>query len=272
MTDYFFNSDELYHDANDYEVAPEIALCTKETFGQLSDEQKAPEVMFMSHQGPNELAPTPCDIPMVYQDIHYPLEKWAIFRMLPQMLKFDRALTDWITNVEKGTLITPSYDKERNQPSLWTYYETLPQWARDSPIVRQTLYAFEYHKPHMDIRQKEMGLNFAASMLRPIEGRYRKVITEVAESNKLRVTIEGGKAMMQELNFYTIDVADLGSDTEDDGGDDAAEKEMNRLLLSGGIDEEEAAQANIMERVMKQISNTDHEEERRKIYDEEMSI
>lgn len=99
--------------------------------------------------------------------------------------------------------------------------------------------AFEYNKPHLDIRQKELALNFMASMLRPIEGRYRDVITEVAGSNKLRMTIEGGKEMMNELNFYKIEVEDLGTDSGEEFGDDAAEKEVNRILMSGGIDEDE---------------------------------
>ena len=78
--------------------------------------------------------------------------------------------------------------------------------------------------------------------------------------------------MMNELNFYTIDVAELGSDTEDDGDDEAAEKEFSRLLM-GGLDEEEAAaRGNMLERVMKQIGETDHEVERRKVYDTEQTI
>ena len=127
-----------------------------------------------------------------------------------------------MNNVAKGLAIVPTYEKERNPPSLWTYYSTLPAWCRDNPLIRQTLFAFEYHKPHMDFRQKEIALNFIASMLRPVEGRLKEVITEVAISNKLRVTMENGKDMMSELNFYTIDIADLGSDTEDDGDDDSA--------------------------------------------------
>jgi len=43
-------------------------------------------------------------------------------------------------------------------------------------------------------------------MLRPIEGRYRDVLAQVAGSNKIRMTIEGGKEMMNELNFYKIEV------------------------------------------------------------------
>ena len=138
--------------------------------------------------------------------------------------------------------------------------------------MRQTLFAFEYHKPHLDIRQKELGLNFMASLLRPIEGRFRTVITEVGKSNKIRVNIENGKVMMNELNFYTIDKADLGSDTEDDGDDEAAEKEMSRLLM-GGLDEEEAlARGNMLERVMTSIGKTDLDQQRRQVYDIESSI
>lgn len=124
----------------------------------------------------------------------------------------------------------------------------------------------------MDIRDKEMGLNFMASFLRPIEGRLRSVITEVATSNRMRVNIENGKVMMNELNFYTIDVADLGSDTEDDGDDDAAEKEFSRLLMGGLDDEEAAANASLAEQAMRRIANIDREADRREIYDKEGNI
>lgn len=45
----------------------------------------------------------------------------------------------------------------------------------------------------MEMKDKELALNFMASMLRPIEGRFREVIEEVAQSNKIRVTMENGK-------------------------------------------------------------------------------
>jgi hypothetical protein len=75
--------------------------------------------------------------------------------------------------------------------------------------------------------------------------------------------MENGKQMMGELNFYIIDVADLGSDTEDDGDDAASEKEFSRLLLGGLDDEEAAARGNILERVMKEVGDADLEQERR---------
>ena len=138
------------------------------------------------------------------------------------------------------------------------------------------MFAFEYSKPHLDIRQKELGLNFMASMLTPVEGRLREVICEVAYSNKIRVNLTNAKEMMAELNMYTIDVAELGTDTEEEGNEAAAEREFNKLLLSGGLDsnkdDDAAKNADVLEEVMKEVTGRERDAERRKIYDEEMQI
>lgn len=114
-------------------------------------------------------------------------------------------------------------------------------------------------------------MNFVASMLRPLEGRYKTVVTEVAMSNKLRVTMQNGKEMMSELNFYTIDLADLGSDTEDDGDDDAEEKEFARLLMGGLDDDESPENMSTMQKVMKEMEGKSLEDDRREIYDNELT-
>ena len=59
-------------------------------------------------------------------------------------------------------------------------------------------------------------MNLACSFLRPIEGRLRDVIIEVAASKKLRMNIEAGKQMMQEQRFYEIDPEMLGETSDDD--------------------------------------------------------
>lgn len=113
-----------------------------------------------------------------------------------------------------------------------------------------------------------------ASMLRPIDGRLKDVITEVANSNKIRVNMTNAKEMMTELNMYQIDVAELGTDTEDDADGEAAnEKEFNRLLMGGGVDEEELlARGDVLDQVMHNFSKTDLDIERQRIYDQEMQI
>ena len=58
-------------------------------------------------------------------------------------------------------------------------------------------------------------MNFACSFLRPIEGRLRDVIIEVASSKKIRLNIELGKIMVNEQKFYELDPAELGDSSDD---------------------------------------------------------
>ena len=107
--------------------------------------------------------------------------------------------------MRQGTLKIPDFVKTINPPSLFAYYETLPKWARDHPAVRNVLMAFEYHKPTLDIRQKEIAMNYAMSFIRPIDKELENVIIEVANSNKIRMNIARCKEMINQLKFYEID-------------------------------------------------------------------
>jgi hypothetical protein len=90
-----------------------------------------------------------------------------------------------IKNLQAGALKVPDYLKEVNPPSLWAYYSTLPSWARNDPIVRNVMMAMEYHKPTLDIRQKEQAMNLACSFLRPIDTTLREVLVQAAASQKV---------------------------------------------------------------------------------------
>lgn len=53
--------------------------------------------------------------------------------------------------------------------------------------------AFEYHHPTMNIRDKELAMNYACSFIRPIDKDFEDVIVELASSNKIRLNIALGK-------------------------------------------------------------------------------
>jgi hypothetical protein len=86
-----------------------------------------------------------------------------------------------------------------NPPSLFEHYETLPKWARDHPRVGNVLRVFKYHKPTMDIRHKEIAMNYAMSYICPIDPVIEDIIIEVATSTKLRMNISYGKEMLNQL-------------------------------------------------------------------------
>jgi hypothetical protein len=85
------------------------------------------------------------------------------------MLHYDASMISFFRGLKNGTLRVPKFTEDINPPSLWAYYLTLPKWARDHPAVRNVMMAFEYHKPGLDIRKKEMALNYAMSFIRPID-------------------------------------------------------------------------------------------------------
>jgi len=92
---------------------PEFALFSKQNYN-IQEGTKNPEITFSSNMGPNELPVLQPDAPMMYQKLHDQLERWTIFRMLPQILAYDKAYNDFMENVNKGLVTVPGYEKERN--------------------------------------------------------------------------------------------------------------------------------------------------------------
>jgi hypothetical protein len=125
-------------------------------------------------------------------------------------------MMNFFKGIRQGTMRVPDFINTINPPSLFAYYETLPKWARDHPAVRNVLMAFEFHKPTLNVREKEVAMNYAMSFIRPIDKDLEDVIIEVATSNKIRMNIARGKEMINQLKFYEIDDHTLGTDTEEE--------------------------------------------------------
>lgn len=165
----------------------------------------------------------------------------------------------------------PDLQKMINPPTLWAYYLTLPQWARDNPGVRNVLMAYEYHKPTLDIRQKEIALNYAISFLRPIDKATEDVIIDIALSNKARLNVQKGREAINQLKFYELDEEDLGTSSEDDDdgeelvGDDGQiiQVQQKRGGMSSGIDDDEDAEVKVKS-AMEKFALGQEEDERYK--------
>ena len=57
-----------------------------------------------------------------------------------------------MNQIDKGQIKVPDFANLVNTPTLWAYYETLPRWARNDPVVRNVMMAMEYKQPHLGIR------------------------------------------------------------------------------------------------------------------------
>lgn len=132
--------------------------------------------------------------------------------------------------------------------------------------------ALEYNKPFLDFRQKEIALNYLCSIMVPIEGRLLEVITEIASANKIRLNRENAKEMLQELNYYEMDIAELGSDTEDEG-EDKGDKLMEKML-TGSLDDDDESKKSLLTKAFNSMKSTRDQlgDTRRELYEKEMSI
>jgi hypothetical protein len=191
---YFLEEDEIYPLAS-YNGQPEFSIFERERYNVENDDE-LPSVTMSTNMGPNELAPLPSEHTLNYQQVHWELERWTVFRGLPQMMHYDQTMLNFFKGLRQGTLRVPDFVNTVNPPSLFAYYETLPKWAREHPAVRNVLMAFEFHKPTLNIREKEVAMNYAMSFIRPIDKDLEDVIIEVATSNKIRMNIARGKEMI----------------------------------------------------------------------------
>lgn len=106
----------------------------------------------------------------------------------------------------------------------------------------------------------------------PIEGRLLEVITEIASANKIRLNRENAKEMLQELNYYEMDIAELGSDTEDEG-EDKGDKLMEKML-TGSLDDDDESKKSLLTKAFNSMKSTRDQlgDTRRELYEKEMSI
>ena len=84
---YFQKEDEVYPLQN-YKGIPEQVFFEREEYNVENDDE-LPAVNVTSSMNPDELAPLPSDHTYDYQQVHWELERWSIFRGLPMMMQYD---------------------------------------------------------------------------------------------------------------------------------------------------------------------------------------
>ena len=212
-----------------YDGLPEFELFNRENFNVQRDED-LPTITFMSNTRLNELAPQPSETPLEYQEYHPFLEDWAVFRLLPQVMHYDKKMNEFFKGINAGTYRIPDYINNVNPPSLFAYHSTLPSMFRNHSMVTNMLYAMEFHQPKTEFRDKELALNYMASFLRPIDERLLAVIKIMASAQKVRLNMELGKQMMNELKFWQLDTHEVGTESDEEGMD---EEDITQLIGKG---------------------------------------
>eukprot|EP00347_Sterkiella_histriomuscorum_P022338 403330831 len=261
-------SDDNDSPTHNFEGIVEWALLDQDTY-QVEEDFELPSIVLQTDLAPNELPIIPNDHTYIYQDVHYELERYTIFRSLPSMMQFNDKHNELLLGFATGRIKAPNFMETINPPSLWAYFLTLPQWARHHPIVRDVLMAMEYHKPDLDIRQKELALNYAVSFIRPIDKTLENVIIDIASSNKIRLNAQLGKEAINTLKFYDFDPELLGTTSESEELPEMDEEDQQQLrnqrsnTFNYGADDDEDNQRRVVS-AMERFASGQEEDERDK--------
>lgn len=110
-------------------------------------------------------------------------------------------------------------------------------------------------------------MNYMASMLRPIEGKLLEVIKDVAGAKKLRLNVEMGKKMINDIKYWEFDYTELGEMTGDEErGAASAAKPLAEL------DDEELEKMSAADRILATMNDDYREKERLQIMEKEQSV
>jgi hypothetical protein len=151
-----------------------------------------------------DMSPLPHWVPWEHYETIMATSKWHAFKCLPETL-FK------IAHLREDIKIALRNHVHEEVPSLWVYYERLPSWATDNPIVKQAVVALENYHPHTNMRDKEMMINFMLSVLTPMQPEVEEIMASRVNNVKIRLNHERGRKMMTELKPWDFDPSDIGS-------------------------------------------------------------
>ena len=159
---------------------------------------------------PGELTPLPPKISFIKNDTVRMFERWALFRFTPKILD----LQSHIMNIyrEETGLHSRFFDEfnDVKTPSLWAYFYTLPRWVRDNDVVRNIFLNLEHHTPRTSMRDKEIGLNLAASLLLPLDEEVEKMVEVVHRSHKYQLNCQRGEQMLRDMPVTRLNPDKVG--------------------------------------------------------------
>lgn len=148
----------LYHDIQQQEIpftAPESTLISSQML-----------VNMHSQLDKGELPPLPQHWDKPWQEYLLEMEKYTIFRMMPRLDAWFAMFHNFSKNMtgeENVALII------RPLPSLYAYYNLLPDFARANPAVKNLYRKLETTKHTVSLETKQIALNYAAQFTLPLD-------------------------------------------------------------------------------------------------------
>ena len=112
-----------------------------------------------------ELPPLPQNVDKPWKEFMVYTEKYTVFRMYPRLNAWINQLKNFSSNLTEEKMKNPY----KPLPTLYAYYNLLPDSVRASPLVKNTYVKLERNKHLISLEQKQIILNFAAQFTLPMD-------------------------------------------------------------------------------------------------------
>ena len=116
-----------------------------------------------------EISPFIENVTTDYQNSQFEIENWTMFRMYPLINNWMKNMYKAVNDLQSGKF---RYGKDPVLPTLFRYYNLLPEFARMNHIVIDVARGLEFTKHDMTLKEKELALNYAAQFTLPLEAGF----------------------------------------------------------------------------------------------------
>jgi hypothetical protein len=190
------------------DTTPETFLTTEYDFSELRT--LVPDREYF--EGENKgclVAHTPMgdidDLPIAPKNMHTEYEKgmmdldrWAIFRMMPMLLKYKGNVDQFLNDLQLSETTTGPI----GLPSVIPYFETLPRWFQEHRCVQGFVTNLERYKPEMTRLAKEEMVNMLCYYLTPKDPKRLLFLQEYYEKRYMPTPAE----LEAEDDFEEMDI------------------------------------------------------------------
>ena len=129
----------------------------------------------------DELPIAPHNMNPEYEKGMMDLDRWAVFRMMPQLLKYKGNVNQFLDDLQsKESAAGPI-----GLPSVIPYFETLPKWFQEQRCVQGFVTNLERYKPEMTRLAKEEMINLLCYYLTPKDPKRLLFLQEFYEKKYL---------------------------------------------------------------------------------------
>ena len=112
-----------------------------------------------------ELPPAPASFDLPWGNALETFERWSSFGNVPKMISLVKILERFTQNLTEEQII----DKPKLAPTLYAYYNLLPDFVRENPAVKNIYRKLETTKYSISQESKQLMLNYAAQFTLPME-------------------------------------------------------------------------------------------------------